>query len=113
MLAGADRSMTGASSVDEAIEMMAAKPPDVVMLDFHLRKGTSASDLLSAMAASPRLRAVPVIVTTGAPRDLSATDRSRVFAVLAKPCTESRLRQVLDSALDKPRIARGGLSEGE
>lgn len=85
-------------SVEEAIEFLHWHVPDLVVTDliFPTQSGFS---LLETLQASPRLRAVPVVVISGRKHEV-IVDRARTLGaaeVLAKPVAPEALRALVES----------------
>lgn len=83
-----------AGSVEDALTVLAAWRPDVVLCDLHL-PGTDGYGLLEAVRANPALTDLPVIAISGSHPDVERQKSLQAgFAEhLVKP---ARLREILD-----------------
>lgn len=91
----------GMANGRSALEAIAARPPDLVILDLGL-PDMNGWEVYMAMRQAPRTARVPVIIlSSGGTR----IDRSfglqvaQVHDYLVKPCLPSRLRQSVEAAL--------------
>jgi diguanylate cyclase (GGDEF)-like protein len=64
ILSGADYDVACAGTVREAHDLLAARTPDVVLLDVHLPDGLGL-EVLATMQKDPETAGIPVIVVTG------------------------------------------------
>jgi two-component system chemotaxis response regulator CheY len=88
-----------------ALELMAASPVDLVIVDWHTA-GKSGIELVRTIRASQATRRVPVLMTTGsaAPGDIVRAVHAGITGYVVKPFTgETLARQV--SALLHPSAA--------
>ncbi|MDP2064204.1 MAG: response regulator [Phaeovulum sp.] len=76
----------------DAVAVLAAEPPDVLVLDLML-PDRSGLDILADLRAEPALAALPVLMLTarGQSRDREAAERAGANAFLAKPFANSDL----------------------
>ena len=82
----------------QALERMAEQAPDLVLLDCMMPV-LDGPAVLSAMAAEPRLAAVPVILMTATPHAVPAEAAAACRTVLAKPFAPQVLFDAIDAAL--------------
>ena len=97
---------------DEAIELIAASPPDLLLLDLKM-PGRSGHEVLERVKGDQRLRRIPVAVLTSSDRD---EDVARSYGLggnhfITKPedpaDLEARLRSLLNNLSELKRIHRG------
>jgi two-component system, response regulator PdtaR len=84
-----------AHSVQNAMELIEAKPCDAALLDANLAGGES----VLPIAAALRARAIPFVVVTGYAANQLPTELATA-PVVAKPIREQRLIRVLAACLD-------------
>jgi DNA-binding NtrC family response regulator len=91
---GADVAGPAATTAD-AERLVAARTPDVAIVDIHLRGGEKANDLIDRMHE----QGIPVIVLTG--YAVVSLAPGKVEAILQKPVSKEQLLAIL-----RPIIAR-------
>ena len=93
--------LTTASSSTEAMSMMDAELPDVVLSAMHLSDMTGA-DLLLKLRASPAHKDLPFILVSSESSDdyLEPIKQSGVTSIIKKPCTEDELTLALRRTLE-------------
>lgn len=79
-----------ATSVDQALSILAALPIDFAIVDFNLGVET-AEPLLVELEA----REIPFVVMTGYPDSRYLGDGTRVWPLLSKPASEAALRDAV------------------
>lgn len=79
-----------ATSVDQALSILAALPLDFAIVDFNLGVET-AEPLLAELEA----REIPFVVMTGYPDSRFLGNGSRAWPILSKPATETALRDAV------------------
>ncbi len=94
MLRHAGHAVTTAASGDEALKLVKADPPDLVITDLGMPGMTG----LVLAAELKRLRSVPVILLTGWAEELDDSQQS-VDVVVAKPFTRERLLDAIARAV--------------
>jgi CheY-like chemotaxis protein len=72
--------------------------PDVILLDLGLPYRSGAT-LLAELKADAETAPIPVVVLSGAPESLTAERAELAAAVLGKPVSLGRLRQVVQDAI--------------
>jgi DNA-binding response OmpR family regulator len=87
-----------AATVRDGLRRAQEHVPAAVVLDVCLRD-TSGWDLMRALQADARLRAVPIIVVSGAREADSPADVGPWAATLPKPCRMATLRELLERLL--------------
>lgn len=97
---------------DEAIDLITAAPPDLLLLDLKM-PGRSGHEVLQKVKGDPRLRRIPVAVLTSSDRD---EDVARSYGLggnhfITKPEDpaelEARLRSLLENLAELRTIHRG------
>jgi CheY-like chemotaxis protein len=90
-------SVIAASNGERALEMLAAKKPDIVLLDFMmpLKDGI---ETLRAIREEDDLASIPVIFMTAAPMSIP-TDAPPYELLLVKPFSVEVLREAIQSVL--------------
>ena len=97
---------------DEAIELVEASPPDLLLLDLKM-PGRSGHEVLQRVKGDERLRKIPVAVLTSSDRD---EDVARSYGLggnhfITKPENpvelETKLRSLLNNLSDLRSIRRG------
>jgi CheY-like chemotaxis protein len=99
--------VVGASNGVEALDTMRGEIPDLVLLDLMMPE-MSGWEVLTAMGASPRLAAVPVVVLT-AFDDLHDLPSGR--PVLHKPMERDLLLDLVRTVLEQERLGGFSLEE--
>jgi len=90
-----------ASSVDQALKLIIAERPDVLLLDIEMRGGTQGFDLLEKLPA----QGIPVVFITAHQEHAVRAFRVRATDYLLKPVDPKQLMETLS------RIAGGSLKE--
>jgi CheY-like chemotaxis protein len=86
-----------AASWDDALILVSANRPDVVITDLHMPE-RSGVDVARLLRGHPELGDIPLIALTATPpRDEETI--SLFHAILEKPCSADDLTRVLNSAL--------------
>lgn len=97
------RSRSGA----EALEMLTAEAPDLIVLDYMM-PGMSGRDVLARLRAEPRTQRIPVVILTAAEVDrASLTWAFSLGAVdyCQKPITSKLLRERVAAMIARARDA--------
>jgi PAS domain S-box-containing protein len=96
----ADLRLEVAGRPELGLEMAAAEPPDLVLLDIQL-PGMSGFQVLEKLRSWPALAQVPVIAVSAnaMPQDLARAQAAGFDAYLTKPLDLERLREAVDRAL--------------
>ncbi len=92
-----------AAIVSDGVQALAAAraaPPDLVILD-HLMPGMDGLSVLRALQQDPRLRAIPVIILTGAAQDVAP--QAGAAAIIEKPFQMVPLQDTVRSLLASRR----------
>jgi PAS domain S-box-containing protein len=99
----ADLRLEMAGRPEIGLQMAAAEPPDLVLLDIQL-PGMSGFEVLEAMRRQPALARVPVIAVSAnaMPQDLARAQAAGFDAYLTKPLELDRLREAVNRALAVP-----------
>ena|SRR5688572_21357491 len=89
----------GAATGEEALELIAADPPDVVLLDLDL-PGISGLEVAVRLKADPRLAAIPLVAISAS---VMKQERDQALAVgcvafVEKPFDIQQLRRVVSEA---------------
>ena len=79
-----------------ALELLALRPPDLVLLDIAM-PGMSGWQVLEKLQASPRTAAIPVILQTSA-EDYESYDRAKKLKVAAFVSKPFRLAEVVETS---------------
>jgi putative two-component system response regulator len=100
LLARLCRSISHARSAEEALEMLRAAPPDLLLLDVGL-PGRNGFDVLTEIRASADLRLVPVVILSGTAtrEDKLRALRAGAADFFAKPFDSEELMTRLQSLL--------------
>jgi len=86
----------------EALELMRALVPDLVVLDLQMPELTG-EDVLAYAQTAPALRQIPVLVVSGHLEEAGRPDLPlRVVGRLAKPVDVARFRRAVEAALSPP-----------
>lgn len=80
------------------------KPPALLVLDLNL-PGLTGWDLLGMMSFHPRLRGLPVVVTSAEPLATETLERGQVAACLPKPVMVRSLQRLLNELAPLPASA--------
>jgi CheY-like chemotaxis protein len=78
-----------------------SKPPSVLLLDLNM-PGLSGWDLLRMLAFHPRLRGLPVVITSGEAQAAQTLEHGQVAACLPKPVMIRSLQRLLDELAPLP-----------
>ena len=107
VLTGDGFSVLEAESAEQALELAAHRPIDVVIADLML-PGMSGLELLTRLRADDTTRDVPVIVISGHATVKHAVDAIQLGAsdFFEKPLARERVLVGVRNALDKARLAR-------
>ncbi len=92
----------------EALASATADPPDLILLDLSLPE-MSGPELLRALRADPRTRAVAVALYTATPMNAALADFMSMYAirdVVPKPSEPPELIAAVERALQRPRGRR-------
>lgn len=84
-----------AETVDSALQIVSAKPPDVLLVDFHLHDRLDGLDTLDALRAACRVMPRGALLTADGSDDLKRRARERGYTVLTKPIKPAVLRAFL------------------
>ncbi len=107
---GADVEVIGAASeVDNAIEMIRAREPDVVLVDVHMPGGGGARVITEVLATHPDVRFLALSVSD-APEDVIATIRAGARGYVTKTIGPDELVEAVGAvaagdAVFSPRLA--------
>lgn len=93
-----------AASPEEALARARETVPDALVVDLTLG-GASGWDLIRAVQADPRLRAVPAVVLSASSAAGPPPAVAPCAAYLTKPCPMAQLREVLERLVDPARLA--------
>jgi DNA-binding response OmpR family regulator len=85
---------------EEALALLAARRPDLVLLDYRM-DGMSGPEVLRRMRAEPRMASVPILMLTGMERDarVEATLLAGADGYLHKPVDRGTLVASVEAAL--------------
>ncbi|MEW6278488.1 MAG: response regulator, partial [Candidatus Eremiobacterota bacterium] len=100
-----------AAGGEEALAMVRASRPDLILLDLKM-PGVTGHDVLTEIKKDPATASIPIVILTAAPRD----DRTRALGmgantVLTKPFSEKELAGLVRAILTEAAIAPGGADE--
>jgi DNA-binding response OmpR family regulator len=98
MLADSGHDVELALNGKAALERMAARTPDLVLVDIMMPL-LDGPGLVRRMRSEPALASVPVVLMTALPRAISADITAMAHAILAKPFTPDQLFAAVDSVL--------------
>jgi DNA-binding NtrC family response regulator len=98
-------SVTEASSVEEARQLLPSARPDLILLDINL-PGISGLDYLRELVASPDARPVIMITAHGSERTAVEAIKAGAYDYLAKPFEVDELRLVVKNALEASNLRR-------
>ena len=107
---GAEVEVVGAASdVDNAIEMIRARVPDVVLVDVHMPGGGGARVITEVLATNPDIRFLALSVSD-APEDVIATIRAGARGYVTKTIAPDELVEAVRAvaagdAVFSPRLA--------
>jgi DNA-binding response OmpR family regulator len=87
-----------ARDAEDALRPAAEVRPDAIILDLML-PGLDGAAALARLKAHPRTAAIPVVVASTAPGQLTFLDRSQAAAVLEKPFHLAELEAAISLAL--------------
>lgn len=90
-----------AQNAREALAILSKEPIELIITDLYMPE-ISGIELLFQLRKDPKLSAIPVICSTGAPEQMRALERqNRVFfdEVLVKPISEQQLMKVITKLL--------------
>ena len=93
----------GASSGEQGLAIMRESPPRVVLLDIMMPE-MDGWDVFKQMKEDDALKDIPVIIVTARKSSLEeiiAKTRAKVDEYIIKPFSPSRLRKVIEKALEK------------
>ncbi|MFO0662916.1 MAG: PAS domain S-box protein [Polyangiaceae bacterium] len=101
-------SLDVATSAEQAIEMAAAAPPDLILMDINL-PGMSGIDALHALRHRPETARIPVIALTAAAseRDRQRGREAGFYRYLTKPVRLHELVEVFEKTLSNRKAAKG------
>lgn len=96
--------VTGASTVQQALDLLAKETPDVVCCDLMM-PGVSGLDFLEHCRGNPALEKMPVIVVSAAGEEdvINQALTLGAFACLNKPFSKAQLLEIVASALESIR----------
>ncbi|HEY6911833.1 MAG TPA: response regulator [Myxococcales bacterium] len=94
-----------ADSVSAGSSMLEQSRPSMVLLDVAM-PGGDGMDLLRQIKRDPALKAIPVVLVTGVPKESLPEDASLALAVMRKPFDVAKLAQIVRAFSEK--MARGG-----
>src|SRR5258706_11691422 len=94
------------SDGDQAIALLEASPPDIVLADIGM-PGKNGYEVAQYMKRSPRLAPIPVVLLTGAfePVDQARLEEAGCDGVLAKPFEPQLVMSRVKDLLARPRRA--------
>jgi CheY-like chemotaxis protein len=98
-----------ADSVAAASTLLARSRPAMVLLDLAM-PGGDGMGLLRQIKGDPALKAIPVVLVTGVPRESLPEDASLALAVMRKPFDVAKLAQIVRTFSEK--MAQGGAGRG-
>lgn len=92
-----------AASAEQGLEVAAALPPDLILLDMRL-PGMSGYDAIRVIREHPALRGLPVVAVTAQAMhgDEASVLRAGFDAYLSKPIDNRRLRELVRGYLQLP-----------
>jgi sigma-B regulation protein RsbU (phosphoserine phosphatase) len=104
-LLGEDYKVKAATNGAKALELAAANPPDLILLDIMM-PGLSGYDVLERLRADPRLRHIPVIMISAVDEIESVIRCIELGAedYLPKPFNPTLLRTRVGASLEKKRL---------
>jgi len=94
------RVLTASNGV-QGLEKMAEQPPDLVMLDFMMPL-LDGPGVLRAMAGSPRLASVPVVMMSAMPESFVRSRCDGYVAFLRKPFDFGAMSATVEGVLGPP-----------
>ncbi|WP_103256012.1 response regulator transcription factor [Tabrizicola aquatica] len=74
----------------EALAQVRQSPPDLLILD-HMLPGMSGLEVLAALRADPRTRALPVMMLTARGRDREAAEQAGADRFMSKPFSNAEI----------------------
>jgi DNA-binding response OmpR family regulator len=86
----------------DTVQHLEEYKPDLVVLDLRLNSSVTGWDVISAMREDPTVRSVPIVVVSGAEREVEANAewlRSHDVRVLLKPFDIADLESMVGSLL--------------
>src|SRR3989475_4553037 len=105
-----DIKVVAVSDGDQAIEKLAASPPDIVLADIGM-PGKNGYEVAQYIRQTPKLAHIPVVLLTGAfePIDQARASAAGCDGVLAKPFEPQlvigRVKELLRSRLVRQQVA--------
>ena len=90
--------VSGVESGEEALETIAAEPPDIVMLDYKM-PGMSGLDVLERLRDEPRDMLVIMITAFATIETAVRATKKGAFDFIAKPFTPSELKHTLEKSV--------------
>jgi len=93
-----------ADSVSAATRVLEDSKPAMVLLDVAMPGGDGMS-LLRHLKRDPTLKAIPVVLVTGVPRESLPEDASLALAVMRKPFDVAKLAQLVRAFTEKMMAA--------
>jgi two-component system cell cycle response regulator DivK len=90
----------------QGLALIARERPDVIIADIHM-PGVDGLALAAALQNHPELRRIPIVAMTASVQshEIEALARHGFEAILAKPFTPVQLRETVESALQRTRLA--------
>ena len=97
--------VSGASSGREALDLVSAGPPDLVVVDAALPGGEATRTLQDLRAADPKLPVI-MLITGGSPEQAIEAAKLGVYDYLLGPWERPELGQMIFQALEAGRLMR-------
>jgi DNA-binding response OmpR family regulator len=112
-LDGSKYQVLTASSCAEGIRLAAARRPDCILLDYHLKDG-SAADVCKAIRSDENIKKTPIIVISGDPtRNIEAEEDCQADRFIAKGVPLAEYDAAIQSLLRRVAWDRGIIEKGD
>lgn len=101
LLRGPDREIVPACSGQEALDRIAERVPDLLIVDVMM-PGMSGLEVIATLRAANATKTLPIIILTakGQAQDASMAQEVWGATVVAKPFEPSQLRQIVSTTLE-------------